>query len=241
MTEYVRDRLRNFDDATWVGFANLFHHRMLSMFYRAWADAQPTVSYDRLDEDQFGRFVASLVGYGLPCFTGRDWLPETARAYYSGWFSTAVRSADGLQAIAHDFFQLPVDIEEFIGHWIHLPIESCCRLGESPQTGALGLTATIGAKVWDCQFKFRLIFGPLMLAEYQRLLPGGDTLKCLDALVRNYIGDEFDWDLNLILKPEQVPRLTLGGSQQLGWTSWLGTRHSTQPAGDLFLDPKQRF
>ena len=35
MTEYVRDRERNHDDPTWVSFADMFHHRMMSMFYRA--------------------------------------------------------------------------------------------------------------------------------------------------------------------------------------------------------------
>ena len=46
----------------------------------------------------------------------------------------------------------------------------------------LGVSATIGEYVWDCQTKFRIVAGPMSLANYQRLLPGGLSLDQVDQL-----------------------------------------------------------
>ena len=46
-TEYVRDRLQHHGDPALARFLDLFHHRLLSLFYRAWAQAQPAVQRDR--------------------------------------------------------------------------------------------------------------------------------------------------------------------------------------------------
>ncbi len=42
ITEYVRERQRNNADSTSKRFLDVFHHRLLSLFYRAWAEARPT-------------------------------------------------------------------------------------------------------------------------------------------------------------------------------------------------------
>ena len=238
LTEYARDRLYNSSDPTMKRFADLFHHRLLSLFYRAWANAQPTVSYDRIENDRFAMYVGALSGYGMPALLKRDAMPDNAKCFYSGWLSTAVRSAEGLRSVVADFFQLPVEVEEFVGHWLDLPVESRCRLGESPESGTLGATAAIGARVWDCQFKFRLVVGPVTLTDYRRMLSAGESLERLRAIVRNYVGDEYDWELNLLLYADEVPQCRLGGDQQLGWTTWLGRRNNSAPARDLYLDPR---
>jgi type VI secretion system protein ImpH len=47
---------------------------------------------------------------------------------------------------------------------------------------------------------------------------------------------ELDWDVRLLLKEHEVPRLTLGGGQRLGWTTWLGRRQRATHADELCLD-----
>lgn len=235
LTDYARDRLHNAHDPTFARFADVFHHRLLSLFYRAWADARPAVTFDRPESDRFAMYVGSLFGLGMDSLCHRDAMPDLAKRHYAGLLSGQTRHADGLRAMLADFFKLPVEIESFIGHWITLPESSRCRLGESPATGALGLTVVIGERVWDCQHKFRIIIGPLSLTDYERLLPGGDSLKRLAAIVRNYIGDELEWDLNLVLKKEAVPPLLLGRQGRLGWTTWLMERRLDKDADDLRL------
>jgi type VI secretion system protein ImpH len=237
LTEYARDRLRNDGDPTFWRFVDLFHHRMLSLFYRAWAASQPTVSHDRPEHDRFGGFIASLFGIGFAELLDRDEMPDLAKLHFSGRLANQTRNAEGLRAIIADFFKLPVEIDQFIPDWVSLPPHSLCLLGETPATGTLGSTATAGAQIRVWHHKFRILIGPVAFTDYMRLLPGGTSLARLVPIVRNYVGDEFSWDVNLILKRDEVPELRLGQAGLLGWTSWLGTRRSERDANDLLLEP----
>lgn len=239
LTEYARERLRSpNNDPTFARFLDIFHHRLLLLFYRAWADALPTVSFDRpsAEADRFGIYLASLIGYGEPSLRDRDAMPDLAKLHYAGHFACGIRHPAGLQAVIEDFFGLSVSIQEFTPRWLDLPPEQYSRLG---LTGvSLGHSAVAGVRVWDCQHNFRVRLGPLSLADYQRLLPGGESLERLVAVVRNYLDDGLHWDLQLVLRHEQVPSLCLNSSVQLGWTSWLGDpRRDTD---DLCLDAAAR-
>jgi type VI secretion system protein ImpH len=232
LTEYGRDRLRNAGDATFVRFLDLFHHRLLSLFYRAWAINHPAVSFDR-----FSAYVGALFGLALPSLRNRDAFPDVARLHYAGLFANQTRHRSGLTAILRNFFHMPVTIREFTAGWLHLGEDMRWRLGRSRESGTLGRTATIGARVWSCHHKFRIAFGPLSLAQYMRLLPGGDSLRRLVPLVRFYVGDELDWDVNLILTREEIPPLRLGEEGRLGWTTWLTAPLRPRDADDLRLNP----
>src|SRR5574343_128485 len=115
LTEYARERLRNHHDPTMARFADIFHHRMISLFYRAWANTRPTVSYDRPESDRFGFYVGTLFGMGGDSFRQRDALDDRAKRFYAGLMSAQTKSADGLQAIVADILATPVRIEEFVG------------------------------------------------------------------------------------------------------------------------------
>lgn len=237
MTEYARDRARNLGDMTLVRFIDLFHHRMLSLYYRAWAAAQPTVSFDRPSADRFSVNVASLFGLGMTTLRDRDGMPDLAKLHFSGRLALQTRNAEGLREIIADYFKLPVEIEQFFPHWVRLPRQSLCLLGASDATGTLGATATIGERFRVYHHKFRIRIGPMTFADFCRLLPDGRSLSRLVPLVRNYIGDELSWDVMLILIREEVPAVKLGEAGMLGWTSWIGTRRRENDATDLVLEP----
>jgi type VI secretion system protein ImpH len=238
ITDYARDREMNGKDETLPAFLNIFHHRLLSLFYRAWAVNQKAADLDRPERASFARFIGSFFGLGMPELRNRDAVPDWAKLYYSGWLSGQTRNADGLETILRDFFQMPVRVLTFVGHWLRLPEHSVCRLGEAPETGTLGRSAVIGARVWDCQLKFRVRIGPVTLAELQRLLPGGETFLRLRCWVRGYSGDEFLWDVQVVLKKEEVPPIQLGCAGLLGWTTWVKSVPSERDAEDLILEPE---
>lgn len=236
ITEYARDRLRNQHDPTFARFIDLFHHRALSLFYRAWADVRPTVSFDRPDQDRFGVYMACLTGLGTGGLRDRDAMPDLTKLHFAGHLAGQTRHAEGLGSILSAFFEMPVHVEGFIGAWQHLPASDYTRLGGGPANAALGGSALLGGRIWTRQDKFCIVFGPLTLADYERLLPGGLSFHRLIPIVRNYAGDVLAWDVNLILKQEQVPPARLGRSGRLGWTTWLMPRRAEHDAADLFLD-----
>ena len=220
LTEFARERQRHHADPTMIRFLDLFHHRMLSLMYRAWAINEPTVSFDRPADDPFGRYLGATFGLGMSELRDRDVFPDAARLHYAGQFAAQTRHAAGLQSILAGYFGLPVTIEEFVPGWMKLPDEMRWKLGDpSPEGGMLGQTTAPGGRVWGCHHKFRISFGPLSLEEYERLLPGGESLARLVPLVRFYAGDELTWNIKLILRREDIPKLKLGGSARLGWTT----------------------
>jgi type VI secretion system protein ImpH len=237
LTEYVHDRVRNAKDTTFKHFADLFHHRMLSLFYRAWANAQPTVGYDRPDSDRFAEYVGALIGIGMPSLRDRGTVRDETRLHFAGHLSSQTRNAEGLQSMLRGYFGVEVTVDEFIGQWVALPESARCRLGQSPLTGTLGQTAIAGERIWDRGQRFRITMGPMGMDIFHELLPGGKRLRELMELVRSYVHDEFVWDVRLILNGDDVPPLQLGESGRLGWTSWLPTEFLRDDVDDFLLDP----
>ena len=237
LTEYVRDRMRHNADHTLEGFVNLFHHRLISLMYRAWASAQPTVSFDRPADDRFSNYVGAFVGIAHTSLQGRDAVPDLARLHYAGRLAAQNRNAAGLTAILGDFFKLPVKIEQFVGQWMSLPADTRCLLHSGAQAQVLGQTTLLGATLWNCQHKFRIEIGPLTLAEFRQMLPGGASARRLRDWVRTYLGLAYDWDVRLVLKKQDVPRLALGRQAQLGWTTWLSSRPPVDDDDQLCYAP----
>jgi type VI secretion system protein ImpH len=236
ITDYVHDRELNHDDHTLARFFDIFNHRMISLFYRSWACNRQTISYDRPHDDCFSTYIGSLIGIGDDSLRNRDALPDMAKLHYSGHLACQTRHAEGLRTILEEYFGIKTTIREFVGQWIMLPDVYKCRLGESPDNATVGVNAVIGSKVWDCQSKFRIVMGPANLKDYQRMLPGSNGFAQLKAWVHNYVGDELNWDLQLILKADEVPVIRLGETGCLGWTAWLNSRSFEEDVGDFIVE-----
>ena len=248
LTEFVRERSHHHGDATLQRFLDLLTHRFALLFYRAWAQAQPVVSLDRPGNTEFSRRLGSLIGIGDESLLKRDAAGDAAKLHFAGRLARQVRDADGLLAWCRSEFDVPVQVQQWCGHWMSLGTSERTRLAgplARSMTGGsgqqLGRGAVLGASVWDVQHKFRIVIGPLTLERYRGFLPGGRDLARLQALVRQWLGLEFDWDLQLILARQQVPPLKLGertglASARLGLSSWLGHYRRPADAADLRLE-----
>jgi type VI secretion system protein ImpH len=237
ITEYVRERLRHAGDPTLSRFLDLLHHRFLALFYRAWAQAQPHVNFDRPHEDRFSTYVGSFVGLATPAFRGRDSVPDVAKLFHAGTLIRQPRNPEGLRAILQQFFRVPVDIEQFVGHWMVLGPSERTLLGR--EGAVIGAGAVAGGRIWDRQHKFRIHLGPLTLQQYEAFLPGGQLLRKLVDWVRFALGFELEWDVCLRLQASEVPSAQLGRGHRLGWTTWLAGRRRDRDAADLCLDAER--
>lgn len=251
LTEYAHEQQLQAKDNTFVEFCDMFHHRLLSLFYRAWAVNQKAVDFDRAEGarsnamlrsegwsgPRFALYIGSLFGLGMESVRDKDEISDWAKLFYSGTLACQTRNAEGLGAIVQDYFGIPTQIQSFVGQWLELPATSICKLGESPASGGLGVTTIVGSRFWDCQLKFRIRLGPMKLSELQRLLPIGKSFRQLRCWVLNYIAEELFWDIQLVLNAAEVPQISLGQEGLLGWTSWLKSAPFTRDADDVVLNP----
>jgi type VI secretion system protein ImpH len=235
LTEYAHDRRHNFRDRSFAAFADIFHHRLMCLFYRAWADAQPTVQSDRPESDRFRAYMGALVGVGQETLRNRDAMPDPAKLHHAGRLSSEIKNPEGLEALLEDFFAERVNVKEFQGEWMTLAGEDRLYLGKTRNSSTLGLNATLGRSVWGAQSRFRVVVGPMGLRAFERFLPGSEALKQLAAIVRGYVGFELEWDLQLILEKSEVPGAQLGTGTRLGWTSWSASGPRVRNADDVVL------
>lgn len=237
LTEYAMQRQLNARDRSLVAFADIFHHRMQGMFYRAWADAQPVVQADRAEDDRLRVYLGALVGLATPGLEGRDQLPDDYKRHFAGRLGALARNREGLQALLQQAFQIPVQVIEFVAEWMRLPADARLQLGRG-QASQLGVSAVLGSQVRGCQHRFRLRIGPLDRVTFRQWLPGGRALNQLTAAVRSYAGDTQAWDVQLLLRADQVPPMRLGRSGRIGLDSWLGQRAwSVDDADEVIVRP----
>jgi type VI secretion system protein ImpH len=238
-SDLVLERLRN-RDRTLRDFFDLFNHRMISLFYQAWEKYRYYIPYERGERDRFSHHVLALIGLGTPGLPDRQEVPDDSLLFYSGLLSLHPRSATALRQLLSDYFEVPVEIEQFVGAWYPVEIESQCSLGDGLNySERLGYGAVVGDEVWDQQSRVRIQLGPLRLEKYMEFLPGGTAYNHLRALAQFYAGEEFDVETQLILKRDEVPFCELqeeGEGAQLGWTSWAKSAPFRRDPGDTILE-----
>lgn len=221
-------------------FLDLFHHRILSLFYRAWEKGRVPLPAERGEDDPLRRHLLDVAGEGGVSREAGSVLEE-ALVHYAGLFAPAPRGAVALEQLLGDTFGVPVAVEQFVGGWHPLAAADQCRLGDDDDEdagGGLGQGAVVGDEAWHPQSGIRIRLGPMRRAEYDRFLPAGPAYPLLRRLVRFYTHDQFECELQLVLAREDVPAFVLGGPgepQPLGWSTWARARPMPRDADDTVL------
>jgi len=233
-TSLVIHRVREKDHAL-CDFLDLFNHRAVSLFYRAWEKYRFPLAYERSQwagsgEDLFTWCLYCLVGLGTAGLRRRLEFDDEAFLFYAGHFAHFPRSATALETILADYFALPVRVQQFRGQWLYLsPEDQTCfpsRRGGTPGK-RLGQDVVVGQRVWDVQSKFRVRLGPIGYRQFSGYMPSGDALRPICQLVRSYVGPQFDFDVQPVLRADEVPACRLGNPAdpaRLGWNTWVRSR-----------------
>jgi len=211
------------DDA-FPRFADIFQRRFIALFFRAWADARPIAQNDRPGEDRFRAYIGSMIGVGAPLFRDADSLSDFAKMEYAGLLAPRVKSASRLRALLSGLFGTRVEIDEFVGAWLTLDAGERSRLGA--RQSRLGSDCVLGASMFSVSDKFRVRVFVRDFAQYQRFLPGSDHAREIGDAVFLYVGEEYDWDMELAIPAGEITPVRLGKGAKLGWTSWMAPNWS---------------
>lgn len=206
------------DDA-FPRFLDLFNHRFLGLFYRAWADARPIVQRDRPESDRFVTYIGAMIGVGSGPYRDLDSVPDAVKLSFSGLMAPQAKSASRLRALISGLFGVRAEVEQFVG--TRLMIDPGDRSHLGAKNSALGSDIVVGGAVYSIQDKIRVRIYTKGLADYMRFLPTGDRCAPFADAVFFYIGDQFEWEAELALPAGEAPPIRLGTSGQVGWTSWL--------------------
>jgi type VI secretion system protein ImpH len=216
-------------------FFDQFNHRLISLFYRAWQKYRFPFAYEETkrtsagqDEDLFTSVLYSLAGLGTEGLRDRQVYDDEVTLYYVGHFAHQPRCAASLEVMLCDYFELPIEVQQYYGQWLYLTEDYQTSLptrqNPSGLNCRLGQDVIVGERVWGVENKFRLRVGPLGYRDFRRLLPTGDVLLAMCQMVRLYVGPHYDFDVQPVLLAAEVPWCQLndnGGGPRLGWNTWL--------------------
>lgn len=236
VTELVAERARYGDTAVWE-FFDIFNHRMISLFYRAWKKHHLNAAYQHEPLDDVTQYLFDTIGMGTEGLRGHLSVPDRAMLLYGGLIAQRPHSAGIVAGILGDYFDVLVSVEQFAGQWLELEEQDRSYLGTA--NNQLGVNAIAGKRFWDNQSKFRTTFGPLTFEKFKEFLPVGSAFRPASELVRFLAGIEFDFDFKLVLEANEVPDCVLttrtNATPMLGWTTWLKTQPFSRDDSQVVL------
>lgn len=227
-SELILERARH-KDRSLAAFFDIFNHRAISLFYRAWQKARFPVTYATEGRDFFSQYLLDLVGLGTAGLRDRQHIEDEALLHYVSLVAMQTRSSTALQQLLEDYFEVPVEIEEFTGAWYAIDRATQCQMNEDDTPSRqVGLGAVAGDAIWDRQGCVRIRIGPLSLERYNDFLPGGSAYAALQSITRFFSNQSLDFQAQLVLQREEAPPVVLDadvpGASRLGWVSWACTR-----------------
>ncbi len=228
MTRWIMERLSNrwfagdtdgaTADTSFLDFINMLQHRLIALYWRAWADARPEVHIAHGDGGRVTAMMRALAGLGLPGTTSDDIRLDGAKLRHATSLALEARSPERLTAFLQTVLGVPVTLAEYVGLWIDIPVHLQSRLGL--QHAGLGTGAVIGGRVFDRQAQAELRLGPLTLSQFNTFLEDSAARDRLRQALVFAAGKDIAFGLRLVLAAAEVPQARLGHCQ-LGRTIWL--------------------
>lgn len=222
-TELVLERVK-YKDTGMRDFFDLFNHRLLSLYYRAWEKYQFPIGFEKNSQnhpDSFSTVLNELTGS-----------TNSLGKFYAGIFNRKVRNVAGLRQILSHFTGCEIEIEQFQGKWLALAKSEQTQLGQRSQPegqfACLGVDASIGQKIWDISSSIKVVIKPDADSKINDYLNGGRTYQGVNQLISEYLGKSIQYKIQLEVKYEQIPVACLSkDSEPLGMGCGLGCRQSS--------------
>ncbi len=238
-SELILERHRA-KDRSLSAFLDIFNHRSVSLFYRAWQRSRFQVNYGDGARDFFTQYLRDLLGIGTPNLRDRQAIEDEGLMHYIALVASQSRSAVALEQLLTDYFEVPIEVEQFTGAWYPIDASTQCEMNDRDSLSTqVGLGATVGDAMWDRQGTVRIRVGPLSLERYNDFLPAGSAYAALRSITRFFSNDCFDFQIQLVLDRTKVPTIELDLNAKtparLGWVSWAKTIPLSHDPDDAVL------
>ncbi|WP_018693249.1 type VI secretion system baseplate subunit TssG [Algicola sagamiensis] len=219
-SELMLERIR-LKDTAMRDFFDLFNHRLISLYYRAWKKYRQAIGYNMrgLDYDDPHTVALSHLARGK----------TDTHLHMAGLLQRPVPSAQGLIQLLRYYLECDVEVEQFVGKWLSLDPSEQTRLAgrmlPEGQHARLGVDASIGKSFWDINTAIAIVISCDDENKARTLLPSGKFHTTLQSLLDIYLGHLVSRKIKLITKTKYLPVAALGNSSsRLGQGGILETR-----------------
>jgi len=228
--EMLRSRAK---DTALKDFLEIFNHRLISLFYRAWEKYRLTYNYEshallESGTDQITQVFEALLGIDGKYLKQSLPASEEELIYYAGLYASPRRSASALQGSLSEFLDVPVKVHQFKGEWLELLKEDRSQLPIHPLKGrnnCLGMDMVIGERFYTVEGKFELEIGPISNEEYSSFCPGRPKYLALKRFTELFVGANFVFDVKYNIESEGIKDWSLDSQSEdefrLGWNTWM--------------------
>jgi type VI secretion system protein ImpH len=248
---FVDEVAQNRDGAeSLAAFLDVFHHRIITQYYRVARKYRYPVGFRRDGTDQVSRYLLSFAGFGFSTSRrittsapglsalegGEVWDAASAREKLAevadkrrllsmlGLAMQKTRTAEGLAGVLrHAVPDASITVEEFHPVW---------REVNDFEPAALGEQCLLGRGFYDRANVVRVVITPVVRETVLSLVPGQPAHREIMALLRFYLGYESEADLEMHVRAELMPKPMLEPRQaNLGFTTQLESPPDSAAAG----------
>ncbi len=216
-TSRVLQLSRNNYDYALQRFIDIINDQYVSLYYRAFAQKDFAIGFDKKDNNLPRTIFKALSGGGSPSLEKA--LPKFGSEAMMPYMISKSYPKEGLRFVLKSFFGVEIKIRDNVFERYLIPSHLRCRLGDR-NTCTLGTSAQIGKHFYSHSKKFHLILGPMSFDECQKILPGTDNYRYLTQIVNFYLQRPLEYDLIFILKKSSLRGVFLDGRFRLGISSF---------------------
>ena len=193
-------------------FLDILNNRIYHLLFESWSKYRPLIKVaEEGNPRDLERYYAFL-GLGLEQFHSQ--IPDSyGLLRYIGLFTQAPRSAVGLRTLLRDALGEPtIEVISCVQRRVKLPGDQRFSLGAG--FGALGVDSFLGEEMEERMGMFRIRVGPLNQSDFRSFLPSSERYKKLAFLVKLYIREPLEYDLEVIIKRGETEMIKLGGDEK---------------------------
>ena len=203
-------------------FLDIFHHRLLSLFYRAWTKYRHDVVFGMPGRDTITDYLLWLIGCPRHYDEAVVGVDPIRLIRYAGLLTQHPKSAVSLEGLLFDYWNgVEIRVEQCVGRWVTLNAADLNGIGVV--NSGLGVNLTVGEQVYDLSGQFNISVGPVDWQTYLSFLPSGEWFAQMRSLVRLYCSDPLAFTIEVKIEAGEIPQTQLTSDEQagrLGFTSW---------------------